>query len=113
MGCECHSVAAGAQWDRRGGCGPPRSPVETQLEAGHIVLEAALAGLGEGEAVPPQLPVGGALDETDHLVDRCGISEKMSDAITGHVPANVARGYGAPTLADMAAAMRKFPRYEV
>jgi integrase len=45
--------------------------------------------------------------------DRYGISEKMSDAITGHVPANVARGYGTPTLADMAEAMKNFPRYEL
>jgi hypothetical protein len=47
------------------------------------------------------------------IADRCGITEKMSDAITGHVPANVARGYGTPTLADMAEAMKRFPRYDV
>jgi hypothetical protein len=35
----------------------------------------------------------------------------MSDAITGHVPKNVARTYGPPTLADMAEAMKRFPRY--
>jgi integrase len=47
------------------------------------------------------------------IADRAGISEKISDAITGHAPASVARSYGAPTVGDMAEAMKKFPRYEV
>ncbi len=47
------------------------------------------------------------------IADRHNISERVSDTITGHAPANVARGYGTPTLQDMAAALRKFPRYEV
>jgi integrase len=41
------------------------------------------------------------------------ISERLLDAIVGHSPLNVGRGYGTPTLNDMAAALRKFPRYEV
>jgi integrase len=45
------------------------------------------------------------------ICERCGITEKMSDVITGHAPASVARGYGAPTLADKAAALKLFPRY--
>jgi integrase len=44
------------------------------------------------------------------IADRAGISEKISDAITGHAPASVARSYGAPTVGDMAEAMKKFPR---
>jgi len=35
----------------------------------------------------------------------------LSDEITGHAPLTVGRGYGRPTLADMAAALKKFPRY--
>jgi integrase/polyhydroxyalkanoate synthesis regulator phasin len=46
------------------------------------------------------------------IADRCGISERVSDAITGHAPATVSRGYGSPTLSDIAAALKKFPRYE-
>ena len=42
---------------------------------------------------------------------RCGISDGDSDAITGRPPANVARGYGVAEFSDMAAAMKKFPRY--
>jgi hypothetical protein len=36
----------------------------------------------------------------------------MSDAITGHAPANVGRSYGAPTVGDMAEALKTFPRYD-
>jgi hypothetical protein len=42
------------------------------------------------------------------IAHRHGISEHVSDWITGHSPATVGRGYGAPTLADMAAALEKF-----
>ena len=47
------------------------------------------------------------------IAARKGIPEGMSDYITGHAPATVARGYGAPTVSDMAEALKKFPRYEV
>ena len=30
----------------------------------------------------------------------------MSDYLTGHAPATVARGYGAPTISDMAEALK-------
>jgi integrase len=43
---------------------------------------------------------------------RCGIPEKVLDAIVGHAPATVGRGYGEPTLADKAKELRKFPRYK-
>lgn len=41
------------------------------------------------------------------------IHERLLDAIVGHTPLNVGRGYGTPTLNDMAAALHKFPRYGV
>jgi integrase len=44
---------------------------------------------------------------------RNDISERLLDAIVGHAPVNVGRGYGTPTLSDMATAIRKFPRYAV
>jgi integrase len=43
---------------------------------------------------------------------RSGISEKVLDAIVGHAPASVGRGYGEPTLADKAQELGKFPRYK-
>ncbi len=45
------------------------------------------------------------------IADRVGISERVSDAITGHAPLNEARAYGKPTVADMAAALNRFPTY--
>jgi integrase len=47
------------------------------------------------------------------IADRAGITERMSDYITGHAHKSVGATYGAPTLEDMAAAMQKFPRYEL
>jgi integrase len=43
---------------------------------------------------------------------RSGISERVLDAIVGHAPASVGRGYGEPTLSDKANELRKFPRYK-
>jgi len=42
---------------------------------------------------------------------RCGIPEKVLDAIVGHAPASVGRGYGEPTLVDKARELGKFSRY--
>ncbi len=47
------------------------------------------------------------------IADRVGISERMSDYITGHAHKTAGAGYGAPILNDMAEALKKFPRYEV
>jgi integrase len=44
---------------------------------------------------------------------RHDISERLLDVIAGHAPINVGRGYGLPTLGDMAEAMKKFPRYDL
>jgi hypothetical protein len=41
------------------------------------------------------------------------MSEKMLDAIVGHAPASIGRGYGEPTLADKTKELQKFPRYKV
>jgi integrase len=47
------------------------------------------------------------------FADRAGITERTSDYITGHANKSIGAGYGAPTLEDMAEALKKFPRYEV
>jgi integrase len=44
---------------------------------------------------------------------RYGIDDGFSDGITGHKPPTVGRSYRAPTVEDMAEALKKFPRYEV
>jgi integrase len=47
------------------------------------------------------------------IADRHGISDRVSDAITGHTPTTEGGKYGRPTLGDMAEALRKFPRYKI
>ena len=45
------------------------------------------------------------------IADKAGISERTSDAITGHAPTTAGRGYGRADVLDMADALAKFPRY--
>jgi integrase len=45
--------------------------------------------------------------------DRAGISERMSDFITGHAARTVGASYGAATVEDMAAALKRFPQYKL
>jgi integrase len=47
------------------------------------------------------------------LAARVGIPEQISDAITGHKQASLGRTYGAPSVGDMADALKRFPRYVV
>jgi integrase len=44
---------------------------------------------------------------------RHGMEERHADAICGHAPATVGRGYMTPELEDKVSAIRKFPRYEI
>ncbi len=45
--------------------------------------------------------------------ERSGMSEKYSDAITGHTPPTAGRAYGKPIPEDLAEAVRKFPQYRL
>jgi len=45
--------------------------------------------------------------------ERYGMSERYSDAITGHAPPTAGRAYGKPTPEDLAHAIRSFPRYKI
>jgi integrase len=47
------------------------------------------------------------------IADHAGITERASNYITGHAQKNVGATYGAPTLPQMADAMKKFPRYSL
>jgi integrase len=47
------------------------------------------------------------------IADHVRISERMSDYITGHAQRTTGAKYGAPTLAQMADAMKEFPRYQL
>jgi integrase len=45
--------------------------------------------------------------------ERFGMSERYSDAITGHAPPTAGRAYGKPIPEDLAEAVRKFPQYRL
>jgi len=47
------------------------------------------------------------------IADHAGITERTSNYITGHAQRDTGAKYGAPTLAQMADAMKKFPRYDL
>ena len=62
----------------------------------------------------PELKPMHAWRETfKQIADRVGIPEKVHDEITGHAQKTVGRGYGRPTVEDMAEALKKFPRYNL
>jgi integrase len=44
---------------------------------------------------------------------RAGIDEQFVDQILGHRPASIGRSYGQATVADLAAALARFPRFEI
>jgi integrase len=58
-------------------------------------------------------PLHGWRHTFKQIADRAGITERMSDYITGHKHRTEGAKYGAPVLEDMAAALKKFPRYNI
>jgi integrase len=66
-----------------------------------------------GVADPELLPNHAWRHTFKQIADRAGISERMSDYITGHAHKSAGAGYGAPILSDMAQALNRFPRYKV
>lgn len=81
-------------------------PVKTRERIGEWVRKLGVTGKG----IQPNHAWRHTFKQ---IADRVGISEKVSDAITGHSPASVGRSYGAPTVGDMAKALKKFPKYDV
>jgi hypothetical protein len=53
------------------------------------------------------------VDPRSRVGARLEITERTSDYITGHAQRTVGASYGPPTVEDMAAALEKFPRYQV
>jgi len=68
-------------------------------------------GLGVDD--PALLPNHAWRHTFKQIAEEQDISDRVSDTITGHKPPTVGRGYGTPTLQRLAAALKKFPRYEV
>jgi integrase len=86
---------------------PARSPaVKTRGDLGTWVRSLGITD-------PEVGPTHGWRHSFKQIADRVGTSERVSDAITGHKPISTARSYGKPTVEDMAAALKKFPRYQL
>jgi integrase len=87
----------------------PTNPRKPRYVRAREHVAAWVRGLGVND---PELSPNHAWRHTFKAVGfRCGIREKVLDAIVGHAPASVGRGYGEPTLADNAKALERFPRY--
>lgn len=88
----------------------PTNPRKPRYARTREYLAKWVRGLGIND---PELSPNHAWRHTFKALGfRCGIPEKVLDAIVGHAPASVGRGYGEPTLADKARELGKFPRYE-
>jgi integrase len=88
----------------------PTNPRKARYVKTREHVAAWVRGLGVND---PELSPNHAWRHTFKAVGfRRGMSEKVLDAIVGHAPASVGRGYGEPTLADKARELRKFPRYK-
>ena len=87
----------------------PTNPRKPRYVKTREHIAAWVRGLGVDD---PELQPNHAWRHTfKQIAERHGISERVSNSLTGHAPHTVGRGYGAPTLSDMAAALRNFPRY--
>jgi integrase len=96
--------------------GPPKNPAKNDptnpKKPRYVKARERLAGWVRGLGVnDPELQPNHAWRHTFKAAAfRAGMSEKIIDEITGHAPATTGRDYGAPTLADKANELRKFPR---
>lgn len=96
---------------RKSGADDPTKPGQSQAVKTRNHLAEWVREIGVDD---PELRPNHAWRHTfKQIADRCGISERVSDAITGHAPVNVARAYGQPTLIDIADALKRFPKYFV
>jgi integrase len=66
-----------------------------------------------GVSDPEVSPNHGWRHSFKQIAQRSGIDPRVHDVITGHAAKTIAEEYGKATVDDMAAALRKFPRYEI
>jgi integrase len=86
----------------------PKRPRAVQVRS-RLGIWVRSLGIADGEVSPTH----GWRHSFKQIAARHNISDRVSDAITGHAPPTEGRAYGAPTLEDMANALKLFPRYKV
>src|SRR5262245_23633979 len=93
--------------------GGPSDPLKPERRRSVTVRQRLAAWVRKKGVTDKKLSPNHAWRHTfKQIADRAGISERMSDYITGHAHRTIGAKYGAPTLEDMAAALEKFPRSE-
>ena len=98
---------------------PPKKPkAQDKQKPSRTPPQTMRAHLGEwvrklGVSDPEVSPTHGWRHTFQRVADRSEIREKVSDAIVGHVPATIGRGYAKPPIEDMAKELKKFPRYKL
>lgn len=92
---------------------PDVDPLKAKKPRSAQVRQRLAAWVRELGVNDPELQPNHAWRHTfKQIADEVGISERMSDSITGHAHKSVGAGYGKPTMKGMAEALKKFPRYE-
>jgi len=89
----------------------PLKPTRSRAEVARSYLGKWVRGLGIND--PEISPNHSWRHLFKRVADKIGMPEKMNDAITGHTQATEGRKYGQPSVADMAKALKKFPRYKL
>ena len=87
----------------------PLKPTRRRADTARSQLGTWVRGLGVND--PGISPNHGWRHLFKRIADESGIPEKMHDALTGHAQATEGRKYGPPSVAAMAEALKKFPRY--
>ena len=88
---------------------PTMKPKKPRYQQVRQRIAAWVRGLG---VTDPTLQPNHAWRHTfKQIADHAGITERMSNYITGHAHRDTGSTYGVPTLPQMADAMKKFPRY--
>jgi integrase len=86
----------------------PKRPPAVQVRSRLGVWVRSL-GIADREVSPTH----GWRHSFKQIAARHNISDRVSDAITGHTPPTEGRAYGTPTLEDMANALKQFPRHKI
>jgi integrase len=89
----------------------PLKPPRSRADTARAQLGTWVRGLG---ITDPEVSPNHSWRHTfKRIAEAVGITEKVHDAITGHTPATEGRKYGQPSVADMAKALKNFPRYKL